>query len=394
MSLHIAFFNFPAYGHVNPTLGVIEELTRRGHRVTATATDHLAPSLAAAGAEPVRYNSIFGDYYTSPYTAEANAGEGMRCLQEALALTEQVEGFYRQHRPDVILHDFMAWGGRFVAARNGIPGVRMFPTYGINEHFNIQERFPMAELTDPRIMEMIGKLVEVLPEMGLPGITPPEFFFQIAELGIIYVPRRFHYDGDTFDDRFVFAGPCLGDRSKFQGTWAPSGSGRPVLLISLGTAATGWPEFFTLCLQAFGNTDWDVVMAVGDHVDPAELGELPANFQVSRHVPQLDVLGHASLFVTHGGMNSTMEALYNGVPMVAIPQMNEQRANGLRVEELGLGTHLPRERVTAQSLAAAAASVAADTAVAARVRELRDDMRAVSGPVVAADAIEKFVSTT
>ncbi|MFD4241905.1 macrolide family glycosyltransferase [Streptomyces sp. NPDC058525] len=390
MPSHIAFFNFPAIGHVNPTLGVVEELVKRGHRVTCTVTDHFAPAIEAIGAEAVRYDSVFGEFYRSPYTEEANAGEGMRCLDDSTGLVEQVGPFYEKNRPDVIVHDFMSWGARFYGAKNDIPLVRLYPTYGANEHFSIQEKFPLATYADPQVMEMFGKLAGLLPEFNLPA-DPMAFFQNIEKLGIIFLPRDFHYDGDTFDDRFVFAGPSLGDRS-FQGAWEPASADRPVLLISLGTAATGWAEFFRTAVAAFGDTEWDVVMAVGDHIDAADLGPLPANFDVRRHVPQLEVLRHAKLFVTHGGMNSVMESLYNGVPMVVIPQMNEQKANALRVDELGLGRHLTKEDTTVDTLREAVATVAADTEATARVASLGEVMRQVDGPAVAADAIEKFLA--
>ena len=389
MPSHIAFFNFPAIGHVNPTLGVVEELVRRGHRVTCTVTEHFVSAVEAVGAEAVVHESVFGDFYRSPYTAEANAGEGLRCLQEATSLVEQVGPFYEKNRPDVIVHDFMAWGARFFAAKNGIPLIRLFPSYAWNEQFNIQEKFPLAEYSDPQVMDMIGKLTVLLPEFGLPA-DPMAFFQGIEKLGIVFMPREFHYDGETFDERFVFAGPCLGDRS-YQGTWRPASDERPVMLVSLGTAATGWPEFFGTAVEAFGNSEWDVVMAVGDHIDPAALGDVPANITVRRHVPQLDVLRHARLFITHGGMNSTMESLHYGVPMVVIPQMNEQKANGLRVAELGLGEHLAKDDTTARSLREAADRVAGDPDITSRVNVLRDVMRATDGPGTAARAIESYL---
>lgn len=391
MASHIAFFNFPAYGHLNPTLGVVEELVRRGHRVTCTVTDHFAPAVEAAGAEAVRYESVFGDFYTSPFTQEALSGEGLRTLTEATSLVEQVGGFYDANKPDVILHDFMAWGARFYAAPRGIPVIRMFPSYAVNEEFNIQAKFPVAELSDPKMMEMIEKLAALLPTVGFEGVDPMTFFMQPERKGIVFLPRDFHYEGDTFDERFVFAGPCLGDRSKFQGSWVPADD-RKVVLVSLGTAATGWPEFFRTAVSALGGGDWRVVLVTGDHIAAAELGEVPDNVEVHRSVPQLDVLSKASLFVTHGGMNSVMEALYHGVPMVVIPQMNEQRANALRVAELGMGTHLVREEVTAESLSAAVAEVAGDTAVTERVARFGEAVRAVDGASVAADAVESFIS--
>lgn len=390
MSKHIAFFNFPAFGHINPTLGLVRELVNRGHRVTCTSTEHFAPNIKALGGEPVLYTSAFGDYYTSPFTAEAMKGEGLRCLREAITLAESVEDFYTRERPDVIAYDSMAWGARFFAAKHDVPAIRLFPTFGANEHFSLRQRFPVAEMTDPLIVEAVTQLQAHLPKTGLAGTSAMEFLAGIEDLSIIFVPREFQYEGDTFDERFVFAGPCFGDRSAFQGNWQHSGD-RPVLLISMGTAATGWPEFFTMALEAFGDSEWDVVMALGANLDPSELGELPANFEVSQYVPQLDVLHHASLFLMHGGMNSVMESLHRGVPMVVIPQMNEQLANGLRVAELGLGRTLSRADTTVESLRRTAAEVRADETVKDRVAALQNRMGETDGPVVAADAIERFL---
>jgi MGT family glycosyltransferase len=79
------------------------------------------------------------------------------------------------------------------------------------------------------------------------------------------------------------------------------------------------------------------VLAVGG-VDPAALGPIPPNVEVHAHVPQLAVLRRARVFVTPAGMGSTMESLYFGVPMVAVPQMAEQRVNADRVAEAGGAT--------------------------------------------------------
>lgn len=388
---HIAVVNFPAIGHINPNLAVVEELVSRGHRVTCTVTAHFVEAVEAVGAEALVYESVFGEFYRSPYTADALQGEGMRCLEDALRVVEVAEKHFVEERPDLVLHDFMAWGGRFYASSHDIPTVRLFPSYGINETFSIQQRFPLATFEDEKVIEMVGRLAGLLPEFGIEG-GPMEFFQDIPELGIIFVPRTFHYDGDSFDERFVFAGPCLRDRSAFQGSWAPTDTARRTMLVSLGTAATGWPEFFPMAVEAFADNGWEVVLATGDHVTPEELGALPANITARRHVPQLDVLGAADLFVTHGGMNSVMESLYHGVPMVVVPQMNEQTANGLRVAELGLGEHLDKGEVTAETLREAVLRVADDTSTAVRVDALATEMRGVDGPVVAADAIDKHLA--
>lgn len=50
----------------------------------------------------------------------------------------------------------------------------------------------------------------------------------------------------------------------------------------------------------------------------------PSNFKLYNYVPQLDILQHTDLFITRGGMNSSSENLYFGVPMLVIPVMGGQ----------------------------------------------------------------------
>ena len=138
----------------------------------------------------------------------------------------------------------------------------------------------------------------------------------------------------------------------------------PVLFVSLGTAFNDRPSFYRACLEAFADQG-PVAMAVGQHVRVDDLGPVPGNVDVRSWFPQPAVLRHASAFVSHAGMGSTMEALYYGVPLVCVPQMLEQEVNAGRVAELGLGVRLDAARLTADDLRAAVDAVTGDAAVRA-----------------------------
>ena len=47
----IVFFCIPAYGHTNPTLGVVRELTARGHEVRYYSYEPMRTLIEAAGAQ-------------------------------------------------------------------------------------------------------------------------------------------------------------------------------------------------------------------------------------------------------------------------------------------------------------------------------------------------------
>ena len=46
----IVFFCIPAYGHTNPTLGVVRELVARGHEVRYYSYEPMRPLIESAGA--------------------------------------------------------------------------------------------------------------------------------------------------------------------------------------------------------------------------------------------------------------------------------------------------------------------------------------------------------
>jgi MGT family glycosyltransferase len=76
------------------------------------------------------------------------------------------------------------------------------------------------------------------------------------------------------------------------------------------------------------------------------LGDIPANCLVQQFVPQLEILQRASLFITHGGMNSVNEAHSYNVPLVIVPQTADQHLIAKRVEKLGAGKQLFTQGLT------------------------------------------------
>jgi MGT family glycosyltransferase len=146
-----------------------------------------------------------------------------------------------------------------------------------------------------------------------------------------------------------------------------------------------------MCLDAFGGSEWDVAMAIGDQTSLADLGTIAPNVRVRPFFPQLQVLRQTAVFITHAGMNSTMEALYFAVPMVAVPQQPEQAATARRLEELGLGRHIAAEDLGPDALRAAVTALHTDARVRRNVAAMSEVVRNAGGAVAAADAIEARV---
>ncbi|MFI9379600.1 nucleotide disphospho-sugar-binding domain-containing protein [Kutzneria sp. NPDC052558] len=278
-------------------------------------------------------------------------------------------------RVDLLCYDVLTPYGGPLAHRLGVPTVTLSPTHAGSTSKLRRLLIP----PDFDTSEYAAAWVKLAADLGVPA-DPPAPVRQI-----VFLPRRFQLDGDTFDDSHVFVGPTLADRHE---DWSPPGP--KVLFVSLGTVMNYRPDFFRAVIEAFADTDWHVAMAVGDRVDPAALGPIPGNVEIRPFFPQQAVLAHAAAFLTHAGMNSVMEALLRQVPLIAYPQTPEQRANAERVEELGLGRIL----TDLSDLAVTVTEVAEDPEIRANLAVMADDLRAAGGAPAAADAIEAVLATT
>ncbi|WP_410589742.1 macrolide family glycosyltransferase [Amycolatopsis sp. lyj-23] len=391
---HIALLTIPAYGHVMPTLDVVAELVRRGHRVTFATTDRFAHLVAPTGARVLRYeSSLTPKPRTEDPPADFAAWLPLVLVVESAATIPAFEIGFAADAPDLVLYDRTVYAtGRVLAAKWGVPAVELFPSFAYNDHWSLakflDEENGFSEAHPARVA-FREKLAELTRAHGVPAISPADFAVGREEFALAFVAREFQYEGDTFDDRFAFVGPCLGDR-RFQGEWQPPSDGGPVLLVSLGTAFNDRPEFFRAAVTAFAGSEWHVVLSIGG-LDPASLGELPPNIEAHAHLPQLTVLEHASAFVTHAGMGGTMEALHFDTPMVALPQSVEQAAVANRVAELGLGTNLAGREPTPELLRDAVETTAADERVRSAVAAMGARVRAAGGAVRAADELERHL---
>ncbi len=109
-------------------------------------------------------------------------------------------------------------------------------------------------------------------------------------------------------------------------------------------------------------------------------------------LPQLDILSQASVFITHAGMGGTGEAIYYGVPMIAIPQMDEQAITAGQIEKNGLGVaFLDKSAITSEALKAEIVKLLKEPSYSNTAKAFSEDMRSLGGAQASADAIIHFL---
>lgn len=379
---HIAFFNIPATGHITPTLGVVEELVRRGHRVTYAMTDAYADLVRSAGATVLPYVSSIDPQTIVPAGADdwlARVLTGN--LREGVATAPVVEEYFSGDLPDVLAYDIsMQFLGGVLTRKWNRPGVKFYSVSPTN-------RSIPREAVGPAYDRIVSELTEFAATHGVVDTGFDEFVDDPYAMNLVSVPRAFQHRREAFDDdRFAFVGPCL-RRGDLAGEWHPPGDSAPVVVISLGTSFNVQYDFFRTALQAVTEKGWHTVLITGPGVDREALGPLPSRVEVHDWLPLQAVLPHARVFVCHGGWGTVMHSLHAGVPMVVVPQVGETDELCRQLTGLDLGRVLPREEVTAERLWDAVTDVDRDLGVRTAVARMRTEVLAAGGAAAAADVI-------
>lgn len=168
---------------------------------------------------------------------------------------------------------------------------------------------------------------------------------------------------------------------------------KKLLLISLGTMANENLDFYKNCFEALGSrNDIDIIMSIGKRINKNDLGAIPKNFKLYDYIPQLEVLKHVDLFITHGGMNSANEALYNNLPLIIVPQFGDQATVAKRVSELGAGIALiGTDNYTSSSIRNAVDEILSNESYKVNATKIGKSLRDAGGYEKAAEIIKNIL---
>ncbi|UZW14741.1 glycosyltransferase [Clostridium pasteurianum] len=376
----ILILNIPMHGHINPTIALTKELVKRGHDVTYLINEEFREKIAPTGAKIITYEvqndkKLFKRIFTVMSTI----------YYKALEIGKNF---------DCIIYEMGFFFGAKLGEELGIKTVCLTSTFALNN--KITDDFAKGKSFLHKIMEI--KLLRKLLSIVLikdKKLRHTDLMYELIDhnpdLNIVYTSRQFQIHNEDFDEKhFVFIGPSVGGR--IQDSDIPFDKMKSkIIYISLGTVSTNSLKFFKTCIGAFKNTDVSVIMSIGKQIDIEDLGTIPNNFYVYPFVPQVAVLEHADLFVTHCGMNSANEAMYYAVPIIGIPQRADQPIVANRMVQLGLGEMIDKKHVTADNLKERTMRVLKDSTYKTNMTKMREEMLSSGGYMKAADEIEKYI---
>ncbi|MBE9043873.1 glycosyl transferase family 1 [Pleurocapsales cyanobacterium LEGE 10410] len=206
-------------------------------------------------------------------------------------------------------------------------------------------------------------------------------------------PRSFEFSRQELPDYFHFVGPLVNNaaRTAIPFPWEKL-TDKPLIYASLGTIQNKLIWVFIQIAYACLGLDVQLVISLGGASEPEELGYVPGKPIVVKAAPQLDLLKRASLCITHAGMNTTLECLSNGVPMVAIPITNDQPAVAARIAWTKTGEVANLDNCTIDALKTAIAQVLYQPQYRQNALKFKTKIAQAGGVTKAAEIIENVIS--
>ncbi|MEV4093564.1 glycosyltransferase [Streptosporangium saharense] len=159
-----------------------------------------------------------------------------------------------------------------------------------------------------------------------------------------------------------------------------------LVYFSLGSLGSADVALMQRVIDVLGTTPYRFVVSKGPLHEEIKLAE---NMWGAEFLPQTTILPLVDLVITHGGNNTTTEALHFGKPMIVLPLFWDQYDNAQRVDELGYGVRLAPYTFTDEELTGALDRLLGDTALRERLAEVGEEIRRRDGLRRAADLIER-----
>jgi zeaxanthin glucosyltransferase len=412
---HFGVLSFPGTGHLHPLTALGRALVRRGHQVTVFQVADVEPLIHSAGLgfrQIGRREFPLGRLRALDQTL--GRLQGMKaldfifqrfCQNSAMVLRDAAPAI-RSERIDALIVDQTEFAGGSVAERIGLPFVTAILTLPLN----LDPRIPFCAfhsqpetvrgvptrnlIRNRRIRFMASELCTVvnrqrktwglLPKAGLDA-----FYSELAQ--IAQVPSGFDFPGRKLSAAFHYTGPFVDRtaRKEVSFPWSQLDPSRSMIFVSMGTLQNGIKEIYRVIAETCAEFPVQTVISLGGGLPPENLGELPGDPIVVRYAPQLELLSRAALTIFHGGLNTALESLAHGVPMIAIPVAFDQPGVGARLSWTGTGKAIPVHKLNSCRLRAAIADVLGTARYRAQAKLMQRHIASLRGVERAAQLVER-----
>jgi zeaxanthin glucosyltransferase len=241
------------------------------------------------------------------------------------------------------------------------------------------------------IMGPVERVVqEYRARWSLPAYkTPEESFSKLAQIS--QQPQAFDFPRRNLPDCFHYVGPLRNAHQQIPFPWEKL-DGRPLIYASLGTLQNQKEHLFRAFAEACRSLPVQLVMTHGGGLSEEAANSFPGDPIVVSYAPQLEVLAKADLTLTHAGLNTVLDSLSCGVPLIAIPITYEQPAIASRIRWTGVGEVLSLKNLRVSRLKQTIEQVLKSPDYTSRAQNIRQAIAEAGGVKAAANLIERSLN--
>ncbi|WP_341525303.1 glycosyltransferase [Nostoc sp. UHCC 0302] len=415
---HFGVLCLASAGHLNPMTTLARELQQRGHRVTLFGVPDVRPQALIAGIEfwPIG-ESEFPAGSMPQLFAQLGKLSGLPAMRYTVNWFKQVSTMtFRDVPPaikaagvEALLIDQAVVGAGSIADFLDIPFVSVCNALMFNQEEGVPPfvtpwnynpslwallRNRVGYSVFNRILQPIRKVVEEFRQIkNLPAYTSyDDVYSKLAQVS--QQPREFEFPRRDLPQSFHFTSPFI-DAACREPVFFPFEklTGQPLIYASMGTLQNRQQHIFRCIAEACVGLDAQLIISLGGALNPESLLKMPGTPLLVSHAPQLELLKKATLTITHAGLNTALESLSNGVPMVAIPITNDQPAVAARISWIGAGEVLQPSSLSVPKLRAAIKRVLSKVSYKNNAIRLQEAIHLTKGVSKAADIIEQAITT-
>jgi zeaxanthin glucosyltransferase len=409
--MKLGFISLSIPGHLNPMTTLARRLQDRNHDVVFLYSSGAAGLPFVPGPEKDHLNESRADL--SKMRGEDAVQFGARLVMaQTETILKSLPAVVQANGVDALIIDTFQFYAELGAVQLGMPYIHVSNAL----HFDFSGYTPLSfydwpHQTTPsalaRNREGVAKFAKIL-ENANAGIRAyaekARLKIDWEDLGstlsplasISQTPRAFDFESSHWPPQFHHAGPFHDGkgREKADFPWERL-TGEPLIYASMGTLLNGRLDVFhTIVAALTKHKDLQLVLSVGDQVDPEQIGPVPSNAIIVKQAPQLELLKQTSVCITHAGLNTVLESLAQGVPQVAIPGTYDQPGVAARIADKQTGVVTSLDKLTADHLSTLLNEVLNDSTYRDNARRLQKAIAEANGLSVAADLVEESLGVS
>jgi len=409
--MKLGFISINGPGHLNPMTALARQLQARNHDVVFLYSSDAAGLPCVPGNEKDRYSE------TRPELSKMQGEDAVQfsvrvLLDRTEAILKSLPAVVQANGVDALVIDTIQFYAELGAMQLGMPYIHVSNALHLDfSGYTPLSLYDWPHQTTPsalaRNREGVAKFARIL-ENANAGIrayaesagleidweSPQSTLSPLAS--ITQTPSAFDFESAHWPPQFHHTGPFHDGkgREKMDFPWERL-TGEPLIYASMGTRMNGRPDVFRTIVAALAkHKDLQLVLSLGDQVNPDEIGPVPSNAIVLKRVPQLELLKQTSVCITHAGLNTVLESLAQGVPQVAIPVTYDQPGVAARIADKKTGVVTSLDKLTADHLSKLLNEVLNDSTYRDNARKLQKAIVKGNGLSVAADLVEESLGMT